>query len=84
MVCITSMNRNDSLYQNHMYNQVVSTIRCLSWHVHNSVYHEINITSDPMSIYSYYEPFIIVNYISEYQLLPVIDTSHTTPTTLIN
>jgi len=32
----------------------------------------------------YYEQFIIVNYISEHQLLPVIDTSHTTPTTLVN
>ena len=28
--------------------------------------------------------FIIINYVSEHQLAPVIDASHTTPTTHVN
>ena len=36
------------------------------------------------SVTVYYEPLIIIYYVSEHQLPPIIDASHTAPTTCVN
>jgi len=48
----------------------------------SSVYHNIYISS---SVYNVNVRFsFVINYVSEYQLSPAVDASHTTPTTRAN
>ena len=63
MVYIALMNSNDSLYQNHMYNQVVSTIRC-GMYIILSIMKFIS-QAITCQITVYYDQFIFINYVSE-------------------
>ena len=50
----------------------------------SDIYHIINRTSEhSQSLYAF-KQFIIINYVSEHQLLHAVDAFHTTPTTHVN